>query len=327
MKKLLCTALLLTSLWTMASCGGDQRLNVGIIQYATHDALDKARLGFVDGLNELGVDDSVVKITVQNANGESSTLSSISSSMARKSDLILAIATPAAVSAKSALENANKTTPLLFTAVTDAVSANLIESNEHPGGHITGTLDINPVAEQIGLFHELDPNISKIGMLYTSSESNSAFQIDLAKAACDNLGIEYVVRTITNATDIPSIVSNLVNENIQGLYVPTDNVVATAMSVVNNAAKESGIPIIAGETSMVENGALITYGLDYYALGKRTAQMAKQILIDKVAPSDIPTVGLDEFPLILNLNVARDFGITVPQALIDRATVIYDDEE
>lgn len=320
-KRFIFLLLLFPLIMTLASCNNDL-IVIGILQYVEHDALSEARRGFIDGLEEAGyVDGKNIKIKILNPQADTDMLTLTSSEIVRKSDLILAIATPAAIAVVNQAKEQNKNTPILFTAVTDPVDAKLIESNEKPGGNVTGTNDLNPIKEQIALVKELLPNAKKLGILYTSSEPNSQIQAGLAEAEALKLGLSVVVKTIDRVIDLQLVANQLANE-VDIIYVPTDNLISSSMGVLPNILIDKKIPVIAGEAYMVRNGGSITIGVDYYRLGKETAAMAVKILKDGISPKDIPSVGLSNYSLIINKKIFDQMEITVPQELLDKADEI-----
>lgn len=294
---------------------------VGIIQQAEHPALDATYEGFVEGLKEAGFEDGVnIKYDFNNAQGDQSNCVSIASKLVNnKSDLILAIATPAAQAV------AGKTTeiPTVITAVTDPQSSGLVESNKVPGGNITGTSDLTPVKEQIDLLVQILPDAEKIGVLYNSSETNSKFQADMAEEAIEAVGLEYIPVTVSNTNEIQSVVQSLVGK-VDAIYIPTDNMIANGMSAVASVATENKIPIIVGEEGMCRAGGLATYGINYFNLGKQTGAMAAKILKGESVPSEMPIEYLTDCTLMINKTAADELGITIPQELLDKAGEILE---
>lgn len=259
---------------------GERELIIGISQLAEHPALDDARRGFEDGLKELGIE---AKIDYQNAHGDIPTANTIAEKFAKDEvDLIYTIATPAAQAAKQVTDNI----PILFSAVTDPVEAGILESFEEPGGNITGTSDEAPMDRQLKLFNELDPSIKKIGILFNTSESNSEIQIEMAKELAPELGLEIVTRGVSNINDIPQSLDSLIKE-VDALYTIADNMVADSIAVISDKALSNNMITVAAEDSHVKGGILMTDGLSYYELGKQTALMAENILLDKKSPSII----------------------------------------
>lgn len=301
----------------LSGCAGNaapakgKQLKIGVVQLVEHVALDASYKGFVDGLAKAGyVDGDNIVIDFQNAQGEQANCNTIASKLVNdKSDLILAIATPAA----QAVANATKDIPIVITAVTDPADAKLVNSNEAPGGNVTGTSDRTPCAEQIDLLTKLLPEAKTIGMLYCSSESNSKLQIDMARAEADKLGLASVDYTVSNSNEIQQVVESMIGK-VDAIYTPTDNMIAAAMTTVAMVANENKIPIIAGESGMLSGGALATYGLDYYNLGLLTAEQAVKI-IEGAKPGDLPIAYLKDFVLEVNEPVAEQLGITIPADL------------
>ncbi|NLY70842.1 MAG: ABC transporter substrate-binding protein, partial [Clostridiales bacterium] len=297
------------------SSGGDETqdvIEIGIIQYMGHIALDAAREGFLDALKDNGyIDGDNIKVDEQNAQGDQSNLSSISDRFVSNNvDLILAIATPAAQSV------AGKTSeiPILATAITDFVSARLVESNENPGGNVSGTTDMNPIREQIELLLQLAPETKTVGVLYTSSEDNSIVQAQMAQEIIEELGLNYVEVTVTNSNDVQQATQSIV-EQCDAIYIPTDNVFASAMPVVHGVTSVSKTPVICGEAGMVHNGGLATLGIDYYDLGYQTGLMAVKLLKGEAEISTMPIEKPRGYDFTINGTVAREIGIEIPSEL------------
>ncbi len=295
-----------------AQSGEEKVVQVGIVQYMDHVALDAARQGFVDALSDNGyVDGENIKIDLQNAQGDQSNLSTISDRfVSNNMDLVLAIATPATQAV------AGKTTeiPILGTAVTDYVAARLVDSNEAPGGNVTGTTDMNPIKEQIDLLTKLVPDAKTVGVLYTSSEDNSIIQAGLAKEAIEALGLKYVEVTVTNSNDVQQATQSIVSQ-CDAIYIPTDNVFASAMPVVHGVTAASKTPVICGESGMVDGGGLATLGINYYDLGYQTGLMGVKILKGEAEPETMPVESAAKFDFAINGAVAEEIGLTIPADL------------
>lgn len=331
-KKCLAVLLLLTLVFALAACGssddgGDantngEKLKIGIMQFGEFTALTNATNGFIDGLAEAGyVDGDNIEIHQLSAAAEAANCPSIADTLINEnSDLILAVATPSA----SAVKEKTSTIPVLFTAVTDPAGSGLVESNDAPGANLTGTSDMNPVAQQIALGKQLVPNAKKVAVMYCSSESNSKIQSDLAEAAIKEQGMESVVKTVSAIDEAKSAIESLKGQ-VDFIYIPTDNTLADGMTTVSAAANECGIPTIVGESGMVGNGALATYGINYYELGKATAAMAVKILKGEAEPASMPVeYQTDESVLevAINTETAEKLGITIPDDLAKTATLL-----
>ncbi len=296
---------------------GTQKFNVGILQLAEHPALDDARRGFEDGLKELGVD---VEVAYQNAQGDIPNTLSISQKFVKdKVDLIFAIATPAAQSSKQATSDI----PIVFSAVTDPVLAGLVESNEKPGRNVTGTSDGTPIDKQLQLFKDLDSNIKKIGILYNTSEPNSQIQIDRAKEFAGPMGLEILEVGINTISDMPQAVDSIKGK-VDAIYTITDNMVASAINVVAQKALENNMITVAAEGSHLEGGILITDGISYYELGKQSARMAKEILVDGKSPGEIPTEVAENTSKVFNEKTLNALGLDINNEVFKDATKMED---
>ena len=294
-----------------------EQKQIGIVQFIEHDCLDMARKGFIDELANQGFEDGKnIKIDYQNAQGDQSVCNSIAGNFVEnnaKKDLILSIATPAAQS----VANLTKSVPMLFTAVTDPVSCGLVKSIDQPGGNITGTSDMVAVEKQISLIKKLKPDALKVGILYCSSEANSHVQAQAAKIEAEKLGLEASDYTVSNSSEIQQVVEYMTGL-VDVIFVPTDNLVVSCMPLVSKIANAAKKPIICSESSSVKNGALATYGIDFYKLGQETAKQAVKILRDKSLPQNLPVEYQYDPKLSINYEVAKKLEIEIPQKLRGR---------
>ena len=287
---------------------------IGINQLVQHPALDSATAGFKEAFEEAGVD---VEFDEQNANGEQSTALTIAQQFASADlDLVLSVATPAAQATAQNIQD----TPVLFTAVTDPVSAELIDSLEAPGANVTGTSDVAPVDQQLDLLKELVPDAKKVGIVYASGEVNSQVQVDDAKEAAESRDLEIVTQTVTNVTEIPQAVQAL--GDVDAFYVPTDNLVVSGIASLVQAAEGSKTPVIAAEAGTVEGGAVATLGIDYTELGRQTGEMALRILRDGEDPATMAVETAKEFTYMVNEDAAERQGVTIPEAILSEAETV-----
>lgn len=297
-----------------------EMVTVGIVQLAEHDALSSANKGFVDGLAAEGfVEGENLTINQQNAQSDQSNLQNIAQQfVANKVDLICAIATPAA----QTVANATSDIPVVATAVTDYVEAKLAESNEAPGHNVTGTSDMNPIEDQVDLILAIAPEAKVIGTIYCSSEVNSELQVGLMRQYAESKGLEVEEATVSTVNDIQQAAQSLVNKNVDAIYVPTDNVVASAMPNLVGVTDEYKLPVICGEAAPVANGGLATIGIDYYKLGQQTAAMAAKILRGEATPAEMPIETQKEMTYTVNQEVAERLGITILQEIMEQAEVV-----
>ena len=314
MKKIIVFAAAVAALALFSSCQKkDKKIKIGVIQLVEHPALDKNYQGFVDGLKDAGfIDGQNIEIDYENAQGEQANCVTIAQKLVNdQSDLIFAIATPAA----QAVANMTSDIPILVSSVTDPKTAQLVESNEKPGTNVSGTSDLTPCAAQISMLKRLLPSAKKVAILFCSSEENSRFQANLAEAACQKEGLDFVEATVSNTNEVQQVVQSLVGK-VDAIYAPTDNMIASSMATVALVTTPNKIPVICGEEGMVQGGGLATYGINYYELGLQTAKMAVEVLKDGKKPADMPIQYLEKCDFSYNKEVADELGIEIPADLI-----------
>ena len=308
---LLVVGILLTSLISLHQLKADKKKDVfriGISQFITHQSLDATREGFVDELVKQGyVEGENIEIDFQNAQGEQRNLKTISQQLAESSDVVLAIATPSAQS----LANTTQTTPVIFSAVTDPVSAKLVESREHPGGNVTGTSDqsSDAISTQINLIKEVLPKAKSIGILYTQSEPNSVVQKDEAKRLLEEKGFTVVEKTILDSNNVKVAADSLMAE-VDMVFVPTDNIISSTMETVKQVSIKHKVPVFGGSTEMVAVGGLYNYGTNYEELGRQTARMLVRILKGE-KPENIAVELPEKLELHTNQEMADALGIDI----------------
>ena len=308
---LLVVGILLTSLISLHQLKADKKKDVfriGISQFITHQSLDATREGFVDELAKQGyVEGENIEIDLQNAQGEQRNLKTISQQLAESSDVVLAIATPSAQS----LANTTQTTPVIFSAVTDPVSAKLVESREHPGGNVTGTSDqsSDAISTQINLIKKVLPKAKTIGILYTQSEPNSAVQKDEAKRLLEEKGFTVVEKTILDSNNVKAAAESLMAE-VDMVFVPTDNIISSTMETVKQVSIKHKVPVFGGSTEMVAVGGLYNYGTNYEELGRQTARMLVRVLKGE-KPENIAVELPEKLELHTNQEMADALGIDI----------------
>jgi putative ABC transport system substrate-binding protein len=293
---------------------------IGISQFVEHPALDAARDGFIDGLREAGFEEGKnIEIILENAQADFPTTQTIANNLVSENvDLILAIATPSAQSAA----NATKDIPILITAVTDPVEAGLAKSLEKPGTNVTGTTDMNPVKEQIELLKEILPDAQNIGIIYNAGEPNSVIQVNIAKKAAEDIGLQVLEATVASSSEVNQAIQSLAGR-VDAIYTPTDNTVASAISAIVMAANDAKIPIIGAERGHVDGGALASLGIDYYLLGKQTGHVAARVLNGE-NPADTPIEGSKDLKLIINKKSAEILDLDIPEPVLSRADEIIE---
>lgn len=290
-------------------------IQIGITQIVEHPALDACRKGIIDKLKELGYEEGKnVKYDIQIAQGNIATANQIAKKfVGDKKDLIVAIATPSA----QAVANLTKNIPIVISAITDPVGAKLVKSLEKPGGNITGTTDMSPVKEQIALFDKLNIPVKRLGVIYNSGEANSRTLVNILKTVAKQRGIMVVEATVTNSNGVLMAAKSLVGK-VDGIYIPTDNTVVSALESVLQVSFDNKIPVITGDTDSVVRGALASLGMDYYKLGLQTGVIVSKILKGE-KPANIPVETLKDLDLFINESTAHKLGIKIDPELLKSA--------
>lgn len=283
----------------LAACGTqkENKEPIGIIQYAEHSALEASKQGFLEGLKENGYDDSKLDIEFQNAQGDQANLQTMVSKFRDNNRLNFAIATPAA----QAMVNANKKGSTFFTAVTDPNTAGLV------GEGVTGTTDALDINKQMELFMKALPNAKKVGIFYNSSEVNSETQAKQAKTYLENKGISVVEKTVTSTNDVETAIKAL-SSQVDAVYFPTDNTVASTIATIGEVLKQAKIPSM-GSDEAVLSGVLFTYGVDYHAIGKQTGVQAAKML-KGTSTKDIPIEQPKSASVKVNSELANLLGLS-----------------
>lgn len=292
---------------------------VGVIQYGSHPSLDNCYAGVEEALKAAGITD----IDRQDGNFDSATCDTIAKNMVAKNyDIIYAIATPAAVSAYAAA--ANTDIPVIFCAVSDPVAAGIVEDMAAPGGNCTGTSDILDFSSQVALIQALQPEVKKIGVLYTTSEANSVSQLASLKAVAESKGIEIVEQGVQGAADVPQAAMTLAAK-VDCINNFTDNNVVSNLTVLLEQANSAGIPVYGSEVEQVSNGCMASISIDYVALGKVTGEMGIRVLNGESAGT-IAVGQISEGTPVVNTEVMERFNITLPEVYANAEKVTTNTE-
>ncbi|WP_462412917.1 ABC transporter substrate-binding protein [Neobacillus sp. Marseille-QA0830] len=314
----------------LSACGGGSKetagekkekvVKIGITQLVEHPSLDAAREGFIAALKDAGYEEGKnLKLDYQNAQGDMNNNMSIAQNLtADKNDLILAIATASA----QAVVKSTKDIPILFTAITDPVGAQLVKSLDKPGGNVTGTSDTHPdaIKKTIGSIKTFVPDAKKVGIIYNNGEPNSVVNVKNAKEALKEAGLEAVETTITASSEVKQAAESMVGR-VDVIYIPKDNTVVSALESVITVANDQDIPLFVGEGDSVKRGAFASYGLDYHDLGVKTGKMAVDILKGK-KPSDIPVGFPDKLELYINKKAAQEEGVILKDDQLKDAKIV-----
>ena len=316
MKKILSAVMALTlaaaTCVSLSGCGEKKaKYTVGICQLVQHEALDAATKGFKDVLKEKLGDD--IEFDEQNAANDSATCATIANQfVSNKVDLIMANATPALQAAASATADI----PVVATSITDyATALEISDWTGKTGTNITGSSDLAPLKEQAEMIKELFPEAKKVGILYNSGEANSKYQATEVTKALKELGIEAKEYTSADSNDLASVVTTACAE-VDVLYIPTDNTMASNTGIVNNIAEPAKIPVVAGEVGICKGCGVATLSIDYYSIGKKAGEMAYEILVNGAKAGEMEIEYADTLTKQYMASRCKTLGITVPDTYV-----------
>ena len=300
----------------------DGSYTIGINQFAVHGSLDNCREGFLEGLAENGfVEGQNLTVLEENAQADPGLAAQISTNFAGQNvDLICAIATPSAQSAYSVGRKSN--IPVIYTAVTDPIAAELANDDKTPVGEVTGTSDKLPVEQQLEMIRAILPDAKKIGIMYTTSEVNSASTLAEYKEKAADYGFEIVESGVSSTADIPLAADSLL-EQVDCLNNLTDNTVVASLPLILSKANAKNIPVFGSEIEQVKIGCLAAMGLDYVDLGKQTGRMAAEVLKGEKKASEMSFEVIEAAAFYGNTKVAEDLGITFPEDLTTNAKELF----
>jgi len=316
MKRLIITTLaLLLTVFFLQNPVIAQAFTVSVTQFVEHNSLDEAVRGFKEQLAENGVE---VTYLEHNAQANMSTVLQIANQIVdEKPDLILAVATPSAQTTAHRI----KDIPILFTAVTDPLSAGLVKAMDKPGANVSGTTDMNPVEAQIALIKEIQPKAKNIGIIYNAGEVNSVIQLELAKKAAEAAGLTLVEAVTTNTAGVYQAVQSLVGK-VDAIYLPTDNTVISSLEAIIRTTLENKIPLYPAEDDSVRKGGVAVLSLSYYELGRQTGLMAEKILKGQEQPQNMPVEAQQKHNLVVNAKFSQQIELSIPKSILDRAQEI-----
>ncbi len=293
-----------------AASGSGQQADytVGILQYTSHSSLDEIAAAIQSELEQQALAAGVtIRVELKNGQGDAATINDICKMfVSDKVDLIIPIATPAATAAAAAVQGTD--IPLVYSAVTDPVAAQLAQSMEAPGENMTGTSDYIDTAKILDLVLANNPDTNTLGLIYNLGETNSAATIEALRPVLEEKGIQAVESTVTTPGEVQMAAQNLVSKGVDAIFVPIDNTVASAMSVLADEAIKGGVPVYTAADSLVRDGGLATTGVNYTKLGELTAQLAVQVLQGE-DPATMPVQVLNDGIVTVNTTTAKALGI------------------
>ena len=291
---------------------------VGITAYVDHPALDAVRKGVEDELKALGWEDGKnLKVQYQSAQGNTATTGQIAKKfVGDKVDAIVAIATPSA----QAVAASTKSIPLIYTAVTDPVSAKLVKSMGKSGTNVTGVSDALPLAPQVELIKKIKPTAKKVGMVYSPGEVNSTIVVKQLKAELAKHGMTLVEAAAPRTVDVGSAAKSLVGK-VDVIYTSTDNNVVSTYESMVAVARDAKLPLVASDPDSVKRGAVAALGMNYYDMGRQAGKVVNRVLKGE-KPGAIASETGASTKLVLNESAAAAQGVTLSEALRKEAAEV-----
>jgi putative ABC transport system substrate-binding protein len=289
-----------------------QAYNVSVHLMVEHPSLNASVQGFKDALTESGLE---IVFKEHNAQNNVATAQQIVTQIiGEKPDLILTVGTMAS----QQTVNKIKDIPILFTAVTDPVSAQLVNSMDKPGGNMSGTTDMTPLADQLALIKDIQPGAKNIGVIYNSGEDNSRVQVDLIKKGAAGLGLNIIEAIASNNANVYSAAQSLVGK-VDAIFLPTDNTVISSYESVIKVSTEMKIPLYCAEADSVRKAGTAALSLSYYELGRQTGAMAAKVLKGEAKTAELAVETQERFNLLVNQAFNAQIGLEVPAAVLERA--------
>lgn len=294
---------------------------IGVIQYAVNPSLDNCYTGFLRGLEESGYKQGEnLTLDFQNAQADASNAQTIAQTMAaKKYDLVMGVATPAAMALYGAAKSA--AIPVIFTAVSDPVAAGLVQSLDKPGVACTGSSDVLPLEDQIRMIRSFLPDAKKIGVLHTTSEPNSTSSLKVFQQLAPKYGFEVVEIGVTGSSDVEPSVRTLIAKGVDCINNFTDNNVVNHLPALLQAANGAKIPIFGSEVEQVRDGCLASVSIDFVSLGEETGKMAAKVLDGTADPAVTPVYIADSGKPVYNRKVLGELGLTLPAEYSDAEDV------
>ena len=315
------------ALFALTGCGEDKKsaaqpqaaaqIPVGVVQLVEHEALDATVKGFIDELAARGFKDGEkIRIDRQNAQGDQTTLANIGGRfVSSKSGLIFASSTPAL----QAMARSTKTIPIVATAVTSFEAARVVKSDQAPGGNVTGVSNLGPIAAQLALLVELTGEKTKtepVGVIFNPSEVNAEYQVEKFRTEAKARGITVIEAAAGSVNDVPQAIASM-RGKVCALWLPTDNVLASAAANVAKLAIDAKLPVIASDSALVRAGSLASISVDYYKLGRMTGSIGADILEGKKKPADTPIAFQNAQKPLINIKTAAAIGLDLPAKVLE----------
>ena len=312
-------AMLACALLSSQAWAEDKKVVIGVTKIVAHAALDADEKGFEAGLASGGFKEGVnITYDRQNAQGDMAKAQAIAQKFIdQKVDLIHAIATPTT----QAVQKLVKNIPVVFSSITDPVSAGIVPKDSAPGKktgtNVTGVSDQWPVALQMQTYAKIVPNAKRWGTIYNPAEANSVTHVEAMREAMKKLGLTLIEAKVTSGKEVAQAAASLVGK-VDVITITSDNTAVAEFDAIVKVCNEKKIPLFAGDVDSVARGATAAYGLDYYLVGYSAGKKAALILKGS-KPGDIPWGPVEKFSMVINQKAAEAQGVTLTPELLKKA--------
>jgi putative ABC transport system substrate-binding protein len=316
----LATGLAVLFVFVPTARGADAQVLIESTAIIEHPALTATRNGIVEALKAAGYEEGKnLKFVYETAQGNVATAAQIARKfVGDKPNVIVPIST----ASTQAVVAATRDIPVVFSTVTDPVGAKIVSDMKHPGGNVTGVVDMPPLDQHIALIRKISPAAKRIGIPYNPGESNSITQIKLLRPMLEAAGLTMVEASASKSADVLAAAQSLVGK-ADVIYVINDNTVVAALESVIKVGIDNKLPVYAGDTDSVQRGAIATLGFSYIDVGRQAGQIVIRVLKGE-KPGDIPVENAQTTDLYVNPNAAKKMGVTIPPEIVSAAKKVFD---
>jgi len=319
MRRLTLTGILILALFAMPRMVGAQQARdyrIGVVhQGGSYSATID---GLRDGLRELGLEEGKqFLLHVRDVKGDLQAVEAAARGLeGEKVDLIWTLATSTTLAAK----RATKRVPIVFYSGTDPVAVRLVESIRKPGGRLTGiyTRFTDLTAKRLELLKEMVPRLRRVVTFYSPDNSAAQQSVKIARDAARQLKLELVERPVASVEELRAGLRALRPGEADAFFYVGDAMVASQSTLIVEAARAKKLATMFHQRETVAMGALASYGVSYYELGRLSAKYVQRVLLG-ANPGELPVEQVDRLYFVINLKTAKALGLTIPQSLLQRA--------
>ena len=279
--------------------------------------------GFKEGMKELGyLEGQHIVYQIQNAKLNRESLRRFAREFVQQRvDLIFTATYIGASVAKEA--TATNGIPVIFGPAGDPVETGLVQSIAAPGNNLTGvsTLSLELTAKRLEMLSRLVPNARRVAVVFNPEDRFSQEVVKQAYRAAEKLGLALIERRGRDAAEMRAGVESLSRHQADAIFAIPDVLVNNQVAVLSAIARERKIPYMVHIRTLAEKGALASYGINTYQIGRQAARLADKIL-NGTRPAEIPIETPRKLELVINLSVAKEIGLVIPNKLLREADVI-----